>query len=89
MRGNYLKQLRICEAEEVIIAADGQRWQWARLVKLLEDLGVETARITQVLDKCHAVSKVYELAELPRWTQARRVRWQLKARKLLEDLGVE
>ena len=85
MLGNYLKQLRICEAEEVIIAADGQRWQWARLVKLLEDLGVQTARITQVLDKCHAVSRLYELAELPRWTQARRVRWQLKARKLLDE----
>lgn len=25
--GKYLKQIRICEAEEVVIAADGQRWQ--------------------------------------------------------------
>ena len=85
-----LAALEIHKAKRVIVVADGQPWQWERLGRVLEQVGVEKQRQVEVLDWAHAVGQVAKLAEAPKkWTQARRVRWVLRAKAHLHQGEVE
>ncbi|GJM01493.1 MAG: hypothetical protein DHS20C07_31720 [Methyloligella sp.] len=59
--GQYLKHLNIHQAKLIQIVADGAQWIWNRVKGLLIDLGVDTCRIVETLDYCHAVSYIYKL----------------------------
>ena len=46
--------------------ADGARWIWKRLDWIIAQVGLETCRVVEVLDWCHAVHHVsVALASLP------------------------
>ena len=83
------RALGLAGAAQVIVVADGQRWQWGRLRGALERSGVAPSRIVEVLDKSHAVGRLYEIAHLPNWPQPARVRWTLRARKMLRQGRLE
>jgi hypothetical protein len=82
--GKLVRALKIAQAAQVILVCDGLRWQWPRLRGQLVAAGVDPARIVEVVDRGHAHQRLYKLADLPRdWGQPRRVRWVLRAKKLL------
>jgi len=60
---NYLKQLKIDQAKEVQIIADGAPWIWNHIQPMLLNLNVKADRITQTLDYYHASGYVHQLIE--------------------------
>ncbi|MEM6377291.1 MAG: hypothetical protein AAF705_03705 [Bacteroidota bacterium] len=60
---NYLKQLKIDQAKEVQIIADGAPWIWNHIQPMLLNLHVKADRITQTLDYYHASGYVHQLVE--------------------------
>ena len=84
------KVLKMSEASGVVVTADGQHWQWTRLVKALGQAGVDQEKSTEVLDLGHALGRLSELSHLPKsWGQAVRVRWYLKGKALLKEGKIE
>ncbi len=80
------------KAERVIIAADGQHWQWDWLRKALEDAGVQDTEIVEVLDMGHALGRLAELSHLPaKWSPkcGARVGWYLKGKSLLKSGDID
>jgi hypothetical protein len=83
---SYMVKYEVAHAKEIIVLADGQTWQWEHIEKRLEKLGVEKSRVTQILDKSHAMQRLYEVVKVPRWkTQAQQVRFTLKGKALLKS----
>lgn len=57
----YLEQLEIEEAQEVILAGDGAPWIWERIPPMLESLGVDQEKLTEILDWTHAKQNLLAL----------------------------
>jgi hypothetical protein len=51
----HLHRLGAAAARVVTITADGAPWIWARLDWVIAQVGLEPARVVEVLDWCHAV----------------------------------
>jgi hypothetical protein len=51
----HLHRLGAAKATVVTFAADGAPWIWGRLDWVIEQVGIEPARVVEVLDWCHAV----------------------------------
>lgn len=51
----HLHRLGAAQAKVVTITADGAPWIWARLDWVIAQVGLEPARVVEVLDWCHAV----------------------------------
>ena len=83
------RALDLAHAAQVVVVADGQRWPWGRMRGALEAAGVAPEAITEVLDRSHALGRLYEIADVPRWPQPARVRWTLRARALLRQGRIE
>ena len=80
----YATKYEVHKAKEVIVLADGQPWQWERLMERLEEMGVKSSQVTQILDKSHAVQRLYEIANVPKWkTSGLYARFIYHGRKLL------
>ena len=60
---SYLKKLKIDQAKQVQIIADGAPWIWNHIQPMLLSLNVKADRITQTLDYYHAIGYVYQLVE--------------------------
>ena len=58
-----MKQLKIDQAKQVQIIADGAPWIWNHIQPMLLDLNVKADRITQTLDYYHAIGYVHKLIE--------------------------
>jgi len=56
--GDYLKELQIEKASEVLFIADGAIWIWDRVKPFLLSLGVEEDKITETLDYYHAAEHI-------------------------------
>lgn len=59
----YLKALGAHQARELILLGDGARWIWDRGTPLVERLGIDAQPVKQVIDFCHAVGVLHEIAE--------------------------
>jgi hypothetical protein len=60
---HYLTRLGIEDAREVVIAGDGAPWIWERIPYLLKQTGVESQKITEIIDWTHAkqnLNKAFE-----------------------------
>lgn len=80
----YLKALGAHEAKEAIFVADGAKWIWDRVPTLAAQVGIDAAKITQVIDWCHAVQTLWAIAEAPKaWQQSDREKWVGRAKDLL------
>lgn len=51
---HYLSRLGIEKASEVVLVGDGAPWIWERIPKLLKDTGVDSRKITEIIDWTHA-----------------------------------
>ena len=51
----YVEQLKITEADKVLVVADGARWIWKRLAGLLRSVKVAPEKIHQAVDFYHAM----------------------------------
>lgn len=81
----YARALDIEQAQEVIVLADGQHWQWERIEAMLERLGVESTQITQVLDMGHALGRLAQISHVPHWPHsAAQTRFYHHGKKLLK-----
>lgn len=55
---DYLKQLQIDKASQVLFIADGATWIWDRAKLMLLSLGVAEEKITEAVDYYHAVEHI-------------------------------
>jgi hypothetical protein len=80
----YLGELKITTADQVLFVADGARWIWNRVGRLLRGLGVKPEQINELVDFYHAVEHLGQIAALKsRWTAAERQAWIVRQRRLL------
>lgn len=59
----YLKALGAHEARELILLGDGAKWIWERAANLVARVGIVADRVTQIIDWCHAVGVLHEIAD--------------------------
>jgi hypothetical protein len=60
----YLEQLKITEADKVLVVADGARWIWKRAASLLRGLKVAPEKVHQAVDFYHAMEHLGKAADL-------------------------
>ena len=88
-----LHRLGAAQANVVTFTADGAPWIWARLDWVMARVGLEPARVVEVLDWCHAVHhlslalEALDLSEEERTREYTRLRSQLKAGKSRVVIG--
>jgi hypothetical protein len=62
----YLEQLKVAEADKVLVVADGARWIWKRVAGLLRSVKVAPEKIHQAVDFYHAMEHLGSAADLAR-----------------------
>ena len=81
----HLHRFGAARAERVVFLADGGRWIWDRIDWIVKRAGIDSERVQQVLDFCHAAHHISLALEAlsyagdERKTEYRRLRKQLKA----------
>jgi hypothetical protein len=60
----YLEQLKVTEADKVLVVADGARWIWKRMASLLRSVKVAAEKIHQAIDFYHAMEHLGSAADL-------------------------
>jgi hypothetical protein len=81
----HLHRLGAAKANVVTFAADGAPWIWKRLDWIVAQVGLDTCRVVEVLDWCHAVHHVsVALASLPLAEDERTERYK-RLRGLLKE----
>jgi len=76
---HYLQQLKIAEADKVLIVADGARWIWKRAEKLLRSLQVPKEKICRAIDFYHAVEHLGNVADPAKcFSEKQKKRWLKK-----------
>jgi hypothetical protein len=58
---DYLKQLKIETATEILVIADGANWIWNRVKSTLLKLGVSQQKIAEAVDYYHAVEHISDM----------------------------
>jgi hypothetical protein len=87
---NYLGQLGITAAEQVLFVADGARWIWNRISALVHGLGLKPEQVYELIDFYHAVEHLGKVAGLRKsWTARQRKCWVRKHRRLLRQGQVD
>lgn len=80
----YLSKLSIVKADKVLFVADGARWIWNRVGKLMRALGLSSHQFYELVDFYHAVEHLGKVASLRKgWKSSERKRWIKKYRSLL------
>jgi hypothetical protein len=92
----HLHRLGAAAAKVVTFTADGARWIWARLDWVTAQVGLEPARVVEVLDWCHAVhhlslalqaSGLSEGERSERYARLRRSLKEGRSEEVIEELG--
>lgn len=80
----YLKALGADQAKELILVGDGAKWIWDRAAVLADRLGLDPARLTEVVDWYHAVETLHTISKAPAaWSDKKRSTWVKRAKKYL------
>jgi len=80
----YLMKLEIVKADKVLFVADGARWIWNRVGKLMRTLGVSSNQSYELVDFYHAIEHLGTIAGLRKnWKASERKTWLKKHRRLL------
>jgi hypothetical protein len=91
----HLHRLGAAAANVVTFTADGAPWIWARLDWVIAQVGLEPARVVEVLDWCHAVhhlslalqaSGLSEEERTERYARLRRSLKKGRSRDVIEEL---
>jgi hypothetical protein len=92
----HLHRLGAAAATVVTVTADGAPWIWARLDWVIARVGLEPARVVEVLDWCHAVHHLSlalqtlglsEEERTPRYARLRRSLKKGRSRDVIEELA--
>jgi hypothetical protein len=75
----YLEQLKVAEADKVLVVGDGARWIWKRVGSLLRGLKVDEKKIHQAVDFYHAMQHLGNVADLAGCFDAKQKKKWLKA----------
>ena len=82
----YLLTIGAHEATEWVIGGDGADWIWDRIDKLVEAVGFDRKKVTQVVDFYHATQHLYQIVdEVKGWTKSQRKKWISGTRRLLRN----
>jgi hypothetical protein len=80
----YLAKLDIKRADKILLVADGARWIWNRVTRLVTSLGICPDRFYELVDFYHAVEHLGSVASLRKgWNTSQRKRWVKENRRLL------
>ena len=80
----YLQRLRITQADQVLLIADGAPWIWKRVPLLVHALGLAVDQVHELLDFYHAAEYLGKVAALRKdWNAKARGRWRNRQRRLL------
>lgn len=80
----YLRAIGIEKADKVLFVADGAHWIWNRVSLLIEDLGLQSEQVHELIDFYHAVEHLGKVASLCKsFPFKQRKTWVQKQRKLL------
>ena len=86
----YLQRLEITQADHVLFIADGAPWIWKRVPLLVHALGLAAEQVHALLDFCHAVQPLGQVAALRKdWSVKARARWRTQQRRFLLQGQVE
>lgn len=93
MIAGYLKVLGVHEAKHLTVLGDGAVWIWNRVEKLVKATGIDTEKVTAIIDLYHAIEVLGKIAGIPKlskkWTQGNKVTWFKRAKKLLKAGRIE
>ena len=82
----HLNALHIEDALEIVCVCDGAPWIWERMKPMLMGLGVDSSKVTEVLDFYHALEHITAVADGRKiWSPKKRSRWLNSMRHLLID----
>jgi hypothetical protein len=80
----HLKQLGVRTAEQILFVADGARWIWNRISKLIESLGLSGNKVYELVDFYHAVEHLAKVADFKKnWKPSEKKKWLQKHRRML------
>jgi len=84
MLSGYLQDLGAAGARLLTVVADGARWIWERIDRLVTRLGIDGTKVHQVIDWSHAVSTLYTIAGYDKSSsEPQRHAWVRNAKDLL------
>lgn len=87
---SILREIGAHEAAEWVVTGDGASWIWNRVPRLIEEVGYDKKKVTEVVDFYHAAQRLSEVAEQRKgWTDAQRRKWVGKMKRLLKRGRVE
>jgi len=82
----HLRARHIQDALEIVCVCDGAPWIWERMKPMLMGLGVDSSKVTEVLDFYHALEHITVVADGRKmWSPKKRSRWMNSMRRLLID----
>jgi len=80
----HLQQLAVSTADKVLFVADGARWIWNRISKLVDSLGLAASKVYELVDFYHAVEHLAKVADFKKnWKRSEKKKWIQKHRRLL------
>jgi len=80
----HLHRLNVGNADKIIFVADGARWIWNRVDKLIDALGLTGSNVYELVDFYHAVEHLSKAADFKKnWKPSEKKRWIQKHRRLL------
>lgn len=80
----HLHRLGAAKAEKVVFLGDGARWIWNRIDWVVDKVGIDAAKVTQVLDFCHAVHHVSLALEDLKFSKTDRPKHFARLRNMLK-----
>jgi hypothetical protein len=78
----YLQGLKLAEAARVLFVADGAKWIWRRIPKLIKALKLKDEQVQQLIDFWHAVEYLGKIAE-SQLNGVQKTNWQKLQKKRL------
>ena len=87
---SYLKALNVKEASKVLFIADGAKWIWNRVPKLIKSLGLTAEQTQQRIDYWHAVEYLGKIVESSSLKGREKTQWRKtqKNRLYRGDIGL-
>lgn len=84
--GYYLSGMEIKNVDRILFIADGARWIWNRVPKLMMDLELRSNQVFELIDFYHAVEHLGKVAACRKsWKSSERKRWLSKHIQMLKD----
>lgn len=80
----HLHRLGAAQATKVVFLGDGAKWIWNRLDWVIEKVGIDSKRVVQILDFCHAAHHISVALEDLKLDKTQRQEQYVRLRKLLK-----